>query len=146
MTKSIIKERVINKSREFLYQKWTTKEGLNSFFSADNQIELKPNGKYEIYFSKDTSILERGSEGCVILSFIPNVMFSFTWNTPPKFKELRHSGYYTWVVLEFIELEDETLIRLSNLGYPDDQAWQGVYDYFDKAWDYVLDNLVKSCQ
>ena len=141
--KAIIKERLINKSREYLYEKWTTKEGLNSFFSADNEIEIKPNGKYEIYFSTDKSIKERGSEGCVVLSFIPNKMFSFAWNVPPKFKEKRDSGYHTWVVIEFIEKDSNTLVRLTNLGYPDD--WDYVYGYFNKAWDYVLDNLVKSC-
>lgn len=145
MMKIIIKERLINKSREYLYKKWTTKEGLNSFFSEDNDIEIIPHGKYEIYFSKDKNIKERGSEGCVVLSFIPNQMFSFTWNTPPQFKDLRYSGYYTWVVLEFIEVDDRTLVRLTNLGYPDDEEWDRAYRYFDKAWDYVLDNLVKSC-
>jgi len=143
--KSIIKERLINKSREYLYQKWTTKEGLNSFFSADNTIEIIPNGKYEIYFSTDKSIAERGSEGCVVLSFIPNQMFSFTWNTPPQYKELRYSGYHTWVVLEFIPLNNNTLVRLTNLGYPNNKTWDLAYNYFDKAWDYVLDNLVKAC-
>ncbi|HHX79988.1 MAG TPA: hypothetical protein GX692_02870 [Acholeplasmataceae bacterium] len=70
--KAIIKERLINKTREYLYKKWTTKEGLNSFFSADNEIEITPKGKYEIYFSTDKSIKARGSEGCVVLSFLPN--------------------------------------------------------------------------
>lgn len=101
--KTIIKERLINKSREYLYQKWTTKEGLNSFFSANNNIDIIPNGKYEIYFTTDKSIKERGSEGCVVLSFIPNRMFSFTWNTPPQFEELRSSGYHTWVVLDLLK-------------------------------------------
>ena len=68
-------------------------------------------------------------------------MFSFTWYTPPKFKDKRESGYQTWVVLEFIPEDNNTLVRLTNLGYPDD--WDDVYEYFNKAWDYVLDNLVK---
>ena len=41
----IIKERLINKSSNFLYKKWTTKDGLNSFFSKENDIEIKPFGK-----------------------------------------------------------------------------------------------------
>lgn len=143
--RSIIKKRTIKKSKSFIYNKWTTKEGLNSFFSADNKINIIPNGPYEIYFTLDETIKERGSEGCKVLSFIPNQMFSFTWNTPPVFKDLRNSGYHTWVVLEFIEENDNTVVRLSNLGYPEDEAWTPAYQYFDKAWDYVLDNLVESC-
>jgi hypothetical protein len=69
-------------------------------------------------------------------------MFSFTWNTP-QFPELRYSGHHTWVVLEFIPIDNKTLVRLTNLGYPPE--WEEAYRYFDKAWDYVLDNLVKCC-
>lgn len=47
--------------------------------------------------------------------------------------------------IRFIEAGDNTLVRLSNLGYPDNEVWEQAYQYFDKAWDYVLDNLVKSC-
>ena len=142
--RSIIKERLYNKLNNYLYNKWTTKEGLNSFFSIDNDIEIYPNGKYEIYFSIDKNVEHRGSEGCKVLSFIPNQMLPFTWNTPPKFMDLRVSGYYTWIVLEFIVQGENTLLRLSNLGYPEDSAWDRAYLYFDKAWDYVLDELEKS--
>lgn len=142
----IIKERLINKSSEYLYNKWTTKEGLNSFFSVDNDINIIPLGKYEIYFTKE-KLTARGSEGCVVLSFIPNKMLSFTWNTPPSFPELRNSGYYTWVVIEFISQgAKQTLVRLTNLGYPADGSWDRALAYFDKAWDYVMDELVKSCE
>ena len=41
---------------------------------------------------------------------------------------------------------DATLVGLSNLGYQVDVTGDEAYKYFDKAWDYVLDNLVKSCQ
>lgn len=144
--KQIIKERIINKSREFLYEKWTTKEGLNSFFSADNDIEIKPLGKYEIYFTKDLLIKARGSEGCIVLSFIPDKMLSFTWNVPPQFKELREAKSKTWVVIEFLYADSKTLVKLTNLGYPDDLVWESVYRYFDNAWDIVMDRLVKSCE
>ncbi|MFA5543176.1 MAG: SRPBCC domain-containing protein [Bacilli bacterium] len=143
--KTIVKERIIKKSREYLYNKWTTKEGLNSFFSADNLVEIFPGGKYEIYFTKDLSVKNRGSEKCKVLSFIPNRMFSFTWNVPPQFKELRESEKFTWVVIEFIKADNNTLVRLSNIGYPEDEAWESVFKYFDKAWEMVMNSLVKSC-
>lgn len=143
--KTIVKEKIINRSMNYLYNKWTTKEGLNSFFSVDNNIEMKPNGKYEIYFSLDKNKNDRGSESCVVLSFIPNRLLSFTWNFPPQFKELRASKQYTWVVIEFQKADNNTLVRLTNTGYLDGEDWHAAYKYFDRAWDIVMDNLDKSC-
>ena len=85
----IIKERLINKSSNFLYKKWTTKDGLNSFFSKENDIEIKPFGKYEIYFTGDKNIINRGSEGCVVISCLLDKVLSFTWNTPPNVYEVK---------------------------------------------------------
>lgn len=75
-------------------------------------------------------------------------MISFICNTPPKFANLRNSEYHTWIVIEFISLNDKAqkLVRLINFGHPNNEEWEEVYHYFDKAWDYVLDNLVKSCE
>ena len=143
---SIIKERTINKSPEYIYQLWTTSDGLNNFFSVENDIEIIPNGKYEIYFTKESPIGLRGSEGCKVLSFIPNRMFSFTWNTPPSLLDLRNSGYYTWVVITFDEIEvNKTLVKLYNLGYPLDKKWNRGYQYFEKAWDIVMNELEEYC-
>ena len=143
----IIKERLINKSSDFLYNLWTSKDGLNLFFSVDNNIEIKPLGKYEIFFSLEEPYGLRGSEGCQVLSYIPKQMFSFTWNNPPSLKDLRESGYHTWVVITFTEMEEnETLMRFVNYGYPLDEKWDKSYQYFNRAWDYVLNNLTKVCE
>lgn len=142
--KTMIKERIIPAKAKDVYLKWTTKDGLNTFFSQDNDIEIKPGGKYEIYFTTDKSIKHRGSEGCKVLSFTPNHTLSFTWNVPPTFESLRQSEAQTRVLLEFIEMDNHTLLRLTNSGYLEGEAWELAYEYFNKAWDYVLDNLVKS--
>lgn len=144
--KTIIKERFINRNVKYVYDKWTTKEGLNSFFSMDNNVEIKKNGKYEIYFDDNIDNLERGSEGCRVIDFITNKMLSFSWNMPPSISELRNINAQTKVVIEFEDIDGKTLIRLINSGYLDEETWGKAYKYFDKAWDYVLDNLVKVSQ
>ena len=73
-------------------------------------------------------------------------MFSFTWNTPPSLLDLRNSGYYTWVVITFDEIEvNKTLVKLYNLGYPLDKKWNRGYQYFEKAWDIVMNELEEYC-
>ncbi|ABX81360.1 hypothetical protein [Acholeplasma laidlawii] len=41
-------------------------------------------------------------------------------------------------------MDNHTLLRLTNSGYLEGETWEFAYEYFNKAWDYVLDNLVKS--
>ena len=124
-------------SKEKMWWYWTTSQGVNSFFCEDSKISLEPFGPYEIYFSMDWPKDFRGSEGCQVLSYLPYKMFSFTWNAPPQFEAIRNASYKTWLVLEF---EDQELI-LTHLGWPEGQVWDEVYDYFDKAWTYVLNKL-----
>ena len=125
--------------------RWTSHEGLLTFFGEDNLIELRPGGAFEIYFLMDNPYGTRGSEGCKILSYLPGKMLSFSWNAPPSIPEIRKSDYKTWVVVEFKAINPkETELILTHIGWPEDSAWNPVYEYFDRAWASVLDWFVKS--
>jgi len=144
--RSIEKLITLNCSINVLWEKWTTHAGLLTFFGRDNKIELAPGGAFEIYFITDNPYGLRGSEGCKVLSYLPGKMLSFSWNAPPELAEARDSGYYTWVVVNFVELsEGESRLELFHLGWPEGKIWEEVFDYFDNAWDSVLDWLNKSC-
>lgn len=139
---NIIKTRVFNQPADSLWWRWTTHYGLKTFFGRDNKIELFPGGSFEIYFMMDKPYGLRGSETCKILSFLPEEFVSFSWNAPPQFPEIRNTDYKTWVVIEFRKLSEmKTEIKITHTGWPKDEKWLPVYDYFDKAWDSVLDNL-----
>lgn len=143
--KQIKKSKLINVSLEAAWWKWTTHEGLLTFFGRDNKIELRPGGAFEIYFLLDNPYGTRGSENCKVLSFLPKQMFSFSWNSPPQFKEVREPCHYTWVVINFKEIsKEQTQIDLFHLGWPDDKRWEPVYDYFNAAWDSVMNSLTDS--
>ncbi|MHB8132001.1 MAG: SRPBCC family protein [Mobilitalea sp.] len=143
--REIRKTKVINQSVNDLWTKWTTHDGLISFFGKDNKIELKIGGAFEIYFLLKNPVGLQGSEGCKILSFLPNRMLSFSWNVPPKFKELRESDHKTWVVIEFKEINvQKTEILLIHLGWIDCIQWNEVFEYFNEAWESVLNHLEES--
>jgi len=145
--KQIVKTKTINQPLDTVWWRWTTHEGLKTFFGSDNKIELMPNGAFEIYFLLDNPAGLRGSEGCKVLSFLPQRYFSFSWNAPPQFEEVRKSDYKTWIVVEFNAISDnQTQITLTHLGWPDDERWMPVFDYFSKAWDVALNNLSKNVQ
>ena len=136
------KNRTIDAGREVVWKKWTTHDGLKTFMGADNKIELTPGGPFEIYFLMDAPEGEQGGEGNKVLSFLPNEMLSFSWNAPPSIPEIRNQKHRTWVVVQLIPItENETKVTLDHLGWKDGEKWNETYDYFDQAWDYVLDAL-----
>ncbi|MHC5109922.1 MAG: SRPBCC domain-containing protein [Planctomycetota bacterium] len=127
-----------------VWQAWTTSEGIAAFFSPESKIELRVGGPYHIYMSKSPadSKGKRGSEGCSVLSYIPYQMLSFEWNFPPSIQSLRRSHAKTHVVLRFSETAAGTVrVDFDQLGWGEGPAWDEGYAYFDKAWDWVLNNL-----
>ena len=145
--RQILKSKLINCSIDTIWWKWTTHDGLLTFFGADNKIELSPGGAFEIYFNTEAPEGLKGSEGCRVLSFLPKQMFSFSWNAPPSIMEARESNYHTWVVVNFRSLSDvQTEVILTHLGWPEGKLWEQVYDYFNAAWETVMEWLGKSCK
>jgi uncharacterized protein YndB with AHSA1/START domain len=140
--KRIEKSVIVSKTPKEAWYMWTTHKGLLSFFGADNSIELKPGGAFEIYFLMDNPYGLRGSEDCKVLSYVPEKMLSFSWNAPPQFPGIRSAEYKTWVVVEFGQAEkDKTKVTLTHLGWREGEEWDKVYSYFEEAWDIVLESM-----
>lgn len=136
--KMIYKSIEIDTSTKAVWEKWTTEKGVKSFFAPDCSIELIPGGKYEIYFFPENEYGNKGAEGCKVLSYIPEKMFSFSWNVPPQFPELRAMGPTTWVVIQITEVDGKTVVELYHYGWREGEKWDIVYKYFDAAWSKVL--------
>lgn len=138
------KEVTVNASREKVWYAWTTEQGIASFFSPDSRIEMTIGGPYELFMGMadpDENGL-RGSEGCKLLSYLPFEMISFEWNFPPAVSELRSKKAKTYVVLRFHDNGDGTVdVRFDQVGWREGEAWDKGYEYFDRAWSYVLKNL-----
>jgi uncharacterized protein YndB with AHSA1/START domain len=140
--KILVKEILVPATLEEVWNAWTTTEGVKTFFSSEAKVELAVGGSFEIYFLLDAPYGSQGSEGCRVLSYLPKEMLTFSWNAPPEFGKLR--GQHTIVVLRFDELEPgKVRVVLSQHGWGSGEQWDKLYDYFDKAWSYVLGNLKK---
>ena len=142
MNKHIYKEIIIPTRISEVWNAWTTKEELIKFFAPEAEIELKLGGKFEMYFLLDNPPGTRGGEGNKILSFVPHKMLSFEWNAPPQFPNVREEKTYCVVFFDKLDL-NSTKIRFYHLGWQEGDEWDQVYNYFQKAWDYVLENLKK---
>jgi len=140
--KTIEKRCLVQAPRDEVWKAFTTSEGAESFFAPRAKIELRPGGCYEVYFLLDNPPGLRGSEGCEVLAYVDREMLSFTWNAPPHFPEIRKKR--TFVVIFFEDGDaDGTTVRLVHGGWRTGGQWGEVFEYFDLAWESVLENLRK---
>ncbi len=129
------------------FQRWTSREGVNTFFGEDAHIQLCKNGAYEIFFSMSAPEGYRGSEGCHIIDFHRPTFIEFTWNVPPSFPELREIGYQSLVRVSFYEIDKHlTKVILDNTFPSAPQELEGVRRYFERAWDHVMKAFTEACQ
>lgn len=142
----IVLETVLPCPRDAAWQLISTSEGWRRAMGLKSTIEVRPGGPFELYFRDGAAEGERGSEGCTVLSYLPEEMLSFTWNAPPEHAHAR--SLHTWVV---IRLDDagpmQTRLRLSHLGFEGhakahsghEEEWKTVRKHFVEAWPRVLE-------
>ncbi len=112
--RAVVHEVVLPANPAEVWALWTSAEGITRWLVDSARIELRLGGPFELHFLDDAPEGSRGSEGCRVLSFVPERMLSFTWNAPPHFPEQRAA--HTWVVLELAPEDDGTRQRLAHLG------------------------------
>ena len=145
----ILLDTIVNAPAAEVWKLWTTSDGMRSFLTEAN-VELRIGGPFELYFDPEAPQGSRGSEGCVILSYDPGHMLSFSWNAPPKFAHARTR--YTWVVVYVDPYgPHQSKVTLRHLGFAEQATvdadfageWAQVRAYFQRAWPMVLDALRK---
>jgi len=123
-----------------VWDAWTTREGITSFFAPEAQIEPKVGGAFHIYIDPLAAPGGKGADDMRYMALQPKKMLSFDWNAPPSLPEVR--AQRTVVILRFEPIgEQRTRLSLHHLGWGDGGEWDKAYTYFDKAWDHVLGNL-----
>ncbi len=134
---AVVCEIVVDASVEEVWEAWTTEEGITSFFAPACNLELRPDGPYEIFFLPDAEPGMRGADDMRILAFQRPTMLSFTWNAPPSLPTVR--GQRTHVVVRLSPIEDgRTRVRLTHDGWGDGGEWDRALEYFDHAWNEVV--------
>lgn len=133
--RSFVKTAEIEADAATVFRAWASAEGWSSVYDAQGmgaEIDLAIGGPYEWYFYDQV-----GSNGCQVLSYIPDRMISFTWNAPPNQPVTRERR--TWVVVELEPVTaSRTRVTLTHLGFGQGPEWDETYAYFDKAWPSVL--------
>ncbi len=138
--KAIDKEVLVNATLEEVWQVWTTREGIVSFFAPDAKIEPRVGGAFQVYFDPGAAPGAKGADDMRYMALQPYKMISFDWNAPPSLPEARMQR--TFVVVRFAPVDDKTTrVTLHHTGWGDGGEWDKNYAYFDRAWGNVLGGL-----
>jgi uncharacterized protein YndB with AHSA1/START domain len=126
-----------------VWRKWTTEEGLNSFFGLSSRVRMEKGAPYEIYFRPDDDSLS--TKGATLLSFVPERMLSFEWTGGPYSQSMNARPLPTWCVVILIPISStETKLEFYHLGFGDDGDFAKGFEFFLQAWDEVLKSLEES--
>jgi uncharacterized protein YndB with AHSA1/START domain len=138
--RALDKEVVVAAGVDQLWDAWTTREGITSFFSPDARIEPRVGGAFQIYMDPGAEPGMKGADDMRYLALQPKKMLSFDWNAPPHLAEVRQQR--TLVIVRFEPMgEKSTKVTLHHVGWGDGGEWDKAYAYFDRAWGFVLGNL-----
>jgi len=140
--RAIEKEVVVAAGIDQVWEAWTTRDGIVSFFAPDARIDARPGGAFHIYIDPTAPDGSKGADDMRFLALQPKSMLSFDWNAPPHLPQVR--AQRTVVIIRLAPLgEAQTRVSLHHTGWGDGGQWDQAYAYFDRAWGAVLGNLKK---
>ena len=140
--RAIDKEIVVAATPEQVWNAWTTREGITSFFAPDARIEARVGGAFAIYINPMAEPGQKGADDMRFMALQPPRMLSFDWNAPPHLPQVREQRTFVVVRIQPVS-EKETRVTLHHTGWGDGGEWDKAYAYFDRAWGNVLGSLKK---
>lgn len=140
--RSIDKEVVVAAPIQAVWQSWTTKAGIESFFAPEAEIDAKVGGAFHIHINPFGEPGMKGADDMRFMALQAPTMLSFDWNAPPSLPEIRKQR--TFVVVRLANVDGRsTRVSLHHTGWGDGSEWDKTFAYFDRAWGNVLANLKK---
>lgn len=124
---------------ESVWGRWTTEDGLVTFFARAVNVDLRVGGNYEIFFAPGNPPGTRGAEGTHLMALEPPRRLAFEWDAPPAWPEQR--GQHTMVEVRLKSIDEGTRVELRHAGWGDGPRWGEVRAYFDVAWQKILKRL-----
>jgi uncharacterized protein YndB with AHSA1/START domain len=141
--RSIDKEIVVPAPIDAVWQSWTTKAGIESFFAPEAEVDAKVGGAFHIHINPFGEPGMKGADDMRFMALQRPTMLSFDWNAPPSLPEVR--AQRTFVVVRLAAVDAKTTrVTLHHTGWGDGGQWDQTYAYFDRAWGNVLGNLKTS--
>ena len=86
-----------------VWQDWTTRAGIESFFAPEAEIEARVGGAFHIHIDPYAEPGLKGADEMRYLALQPPTMLSFDWNAPPSLPQVR--AQRTFVVVRLADLD-----------------------------------------
>ena len=138
--RALDKEVIVPAPIAAVWQDWTTKAGIESFFAPEAEVDARVGGAFHIHIDPYAEPGMKGADDMRFMALQPMKMLSFDWNAPPSLPEVRQQR--TFVVVRLAEIDGQsTRVSLHHTGWGDGGEWDKTYAYFDRAWGNVLANL-----
>jgi len=141
--RAIEKEIVVAAPIESVWQTWTSKAGIESFFAPEAEIEPRVGGAFHVHMDPLAAPGAKGADDMRFMALQRPTMLSFDWNAPPSLPEVRAQRTFVVVRLAPVDAKS-TRVSLHHTGWGTGGQWDDTYAYFDRAWGNVLGNLKKS--
>ena len=140
--RAIDKEVVVAAPIETVWQTWTSRDGIRSFFAPEAEIDPRVGGAFHIHIDPLAEPGMKGADEMRFMALQRPTMLSFDWNAPPSLPEAR--AQRTFVIVRLADVDGKsTRVTLHHTGWGAGGEWDKTYAYFDRAWGYVLGDLKK---
>ena len=140
--RSIDKDVIVAAPVETVWQDWTSKAGIESFFAPEAEIDARVGGAFHIHMDPYGEPGMKGADEMRFMALQAPKMLSFDWNAPPSLPQARQQR--TFVIVRLADVDGKsTRVTIHHVGWGDGGEWDKTYAYFDNAWGYVLGNLKK---
>jgi uncharacterized protein YndB with AHSA1/START domain len=141
--RSIDAQIVVAAPIEKVWQAWTTRAGIQSFFAPDAEIDARVGGAFHIYMNPLAEPGMKGADEMRFMALQRPTMLSFDWNAPPSLPETR--AQRTFVVVRLAPVDaGSTRVTLHHTGWGEGGEWDKTFAYFDRVWPGVLGKLKAS--
>ena len=107
--RAIDKEVVVAAPIEAVWQAWTTRAGIRTFFAPDAEIDARVGGAFHIYINPLAEPGMKGADDMRFMALQPPTMLSFDWNAPPSLPEVR--AQRTFVVVRLAPIDAQVDAR-----------------------------------
>jgi len=141
--RAIDAEVVVAAPIDAVWQAWTTRAGIQSFFAPDAEIDPRVGGAFHIHMDPLAGPGMKGADDMRFMALQAPTMLTFDWNAPPSLPETR--AQRTFVVVRLAPIDSRsTRVTLHHTGWGTGGEWDKAFAYFDRVWPVVLGKLKAS--